>query len=106
MIKAAISVSKTHSARYGDWVTLHNKIRKLSARRAKLAHWTVVQNSAEATDGGMLIYLESPIYDFTAETDERGRRERIEVKRILQWSGGFARLGIAVQGFWRQLSSP
>lgn len=106
MIDAAISVSKKHAARHDDWITLHNKIRKRSSRRAKLAHWTVIQNSAEATDGGALIYLEPPTYDFTAKSDERGQRERIGIKRIIEWTNGFARLAMEVDAFWRQLSSP
>lgn len=104
MIEAAFSCSKRYGDRLTEWEKLHSKIRKQSARRAKLAHWTVVQDATVAGESGVTMYLQPPAYDFTTKRDENGRTERITTKQIVQWANGFALLSGRVEDFWRDLA--
>ena len=101
MIEAAISTSRRYSSQAEAWAKLHKKIRKNSARRAKLAHWTVLQKVFRGD--GTSMCLMSPIYDFGRHTEE-GAPEEIGAKQIAEWSGAFVRLAKDVDAFWRQLS--
>jgi len=105
MIQAAISTSRRYQHRADDWILLRKKIRKLAKRRARLAHWTPVQVGDPDEDSGGPIFLQPPSYDFT-KRNEDGGTEKIYTKQIIQWSSGFTRLGMAVDGFWRSLTSP
>jgi hypothetical protein len=103
MISAGLAVSRKYKSHLPKWEKLRKDIRKHSARRAKLAHWTVVQDSTRPNEAGVAMYLHAPTYAFGGYGKD-GRREEIEAKRIAEWANGFARLGSEIEAFWRQLA--
>lgn len=103
MIDAGLAVSKKHKTHLPEWKKLRKKIRKQSARRARLAHWTVTQDATQPGERGVTMYLQPPTYDF-GKYGENGKREIVTAKQVAHWASAFAQLGVLVEDFWRQLS--
>ena len=85
MIDAGLAVSKKYKSHLPEWEKLRKKIRKKSAHRAKLAHWTVVQDAGQPNELGVTMYLQPPTYDFGSYNDD-GEREKLHAKQVVDFA--------------------
>jgi hypothetical protein len=104
MIDAALNVSRQYKDRFSEWGKIRKKIRDQSARRNKVAHWTVTGDATRDDETGVTMYLHAPFYD-VRKISEEGHQEKVDVKQLAQWTSAFAKLGMEIEDFWRSLKS-